>query len=102
MNKIDLKKLINFKGNRFALTKACSEYAKKVRYLHPDDYEKIKNRDSVLSLDHVLNNEISYTLEKSEYDDELDRDSLFFSSEEKESQETEKNLEDKQAKNPEN
>ncbi len=78
---IDLEKLIDFKGNRYTLAKACSEYAKKARGLYPDEYESINNKDSVLALSHVLDHKISYSLEKSKFeDDDLDRESILFNS----------------------
>ena len=81
MDKFYLKKLIDFRGNRYVLTKACNEYAKKVRNLFPDDYEKIKNKDSILALSHMLKDDISYTLEKPEFEeDDLAKESILFDS----------------------
>ena len=104
MDKSYLKKLVDFKGNRYVLTKACNEYAKKVRYLSPDDYEKVKSKDSLLALSHMLEEEVSYTLEKPQFEeDDLTRESILFDPKfSPESDNKEKSEEAEMSENPEN
>lgn len=59
-----LEKLLNFKGNRYELARACMEYAKKVRYLESDEYHTVGEKDALVALKAVLDSKIRYTLEQ--------------------------------------
>lgn len=59
-----LEKLINYKGNRYELSKACMEYAKKVRYLESDEYHRVAEKDALVSLKAILDGKIQYTREE--------------------------------------
>jgi DNA-directed RNA polymerase subunit K/omega len=72
-----LEKLINFKGNRYELARASMEYAKKVRYLETDEYNRIGKKDALVALRAVLDDEIKYTLDEPELEDYLDMDEGF-------------------------
>ncbi len=69
-----LEKLINYKGNRYLLAKACIGYAKKVRFLEPDEYQKLERKDALVSLKHVLDEDVKYLLHESELFAEEDDD----------------------------
>ena len=61
-----LEKLVNFEGNRYELAKACMEYAKKVRFLEPDEYQKVGKKDTLVALKHILNEEVRYHRDEKE------------------------------------
>ncbi len=64
-----LDKLLNFKGNRYELARACMEYAKKVRYLAPDEYHRVGEKDALVAMKAVLDGDIRYTLEAVDKED---------------------------------
>jgi DNA-directed RNA polymerase subunit K/omega len=67
-----LKKLIDFKGNRYELARAAMEYAKKVRYLETDEYHKVGEKDALVALRAVLEGDIKYTLDEQDIVDDMD------------------------------
>jgi DNA-directed RNA polymerase subunit K/omega len=58
-----LKRLLDFQGNRYELARACMEYAKKVRYLQPEDYHSTGEKDALVAMRSVLDGNIHYTLD---------------------------------------
>ena len=58
-----LEQLLNFKENKYELARACMEYAKKVRYLQPDEYHMTGEKDALVALRSVLDKQIHYTFE---------------------------------------
>lgn len=68
-----LEKLLDYKGNRYELARACMEYAKRVRYIAPDEYKKIGEKEALVALKHLLDKDIKYTSDPFEieiYEDE--------------------------------
>lgn len=87
------KKLLDYKENRYALAKACMEYAKKVRYLNSDEYTKSGDKDSLVAIDYLLEGKIQYTLNRSEIELDLSEDSIILTSQPKEeNQDTEDSI----------
>lgn len=56
-----LEKLLDYEGNRYELTKACIEYAKKVRMLGIDEYVRSGEKDALVALKAVLEGEIKFS-----------------------------------------
>ncbi|HMB00092.1 MAG TPA: hypothetical protein VKS21_03810 [Spirochaetota bacterium] len=67
-----LKKLINYNGNRFELAKACMDYAHKVRYLQSDEYKEVGEKDALVALKAILDNDIKYTRDETEIEDDFE------------------------------
>ena len=55
-----LKDLIDYRDNRYELATACIEYARKVRFLAGDEYRQVERKDALVSLKHILAEDISY------------------------------------------
>lgn len=69
-----LQKLLDFQGNRYELARAAMEYAKKVRYLQPDEYHATGEKDALVALRSVLDGKINYTLEQVNRDEMVEFD----------------------------
>lgn len=65
-----LEKLIDFKGNRYELARACMEYAKKVRMLETNEYNDVGEKDALVALKALLDGDIKYTKEESALEDD--------------------------------
>ena len=65
-----LQKLLDYKGNRYALAKASMIYARKVRYLHKDEYKLAGEKDALVSLKHVLNEDVKFSCDPIHMDDD--------------------------------
>lgn len=70
------KKLLDYPDNRYALAKACMEYAKKVRYLHAEEYHEAADKDTLVAIDHLLEGKVNYTMDQSEIEIDLSEDSI--------------------------
>ena len=67
-----LEKLVDYKGNRYELARACMEYAKKVRILEIDEYHEVNGKDALVAIKALLDGKIKYTMdviEDEDYDD---------------------------------
>ena len=64
-----LKALINFKGNRYELAKACMEYAKKVRMLETNEYHAVGEKDALVALKALLEKKIKYTMDETDIEE---------------------------------
>jgi len=73
----DLKKLIDYKGNRYELARAGMEYAKKVRYLETDEYHKVNEKDALVSLKAVLDEKIHFTMSDADTERFEEEDEVF-------------------------
>ena len=68
-----LEKLLNYEGNRYELARACMEYARRVRYLVPNEYQRMGEKEALVALHHLLEGGIKYTSDRFEieiYEDE--------------------------------
>lgn len=74
-NYFSLEKLLDYQGNRYELARACMEYARRVRYLVPNEYQKMGEKEALVSLHHLLEGGIKYTSDRFEieiYEDEAE------------------------------
>ncbi len=74
MNEIPLEKILNYKGNRYELARACMEYVRCVRYLNKDDEQTHQRKEALIAIEHILDKNISYTADKFQieiYQDEI-------------------------------
>ena len=70
-----LEKLLNYEGNRYELARACMEYARRVRYLVPNEYQRMGEKEALVALHHLLEGGIKYTSDRFEieiYEDEAE------------------------------
>ena len=64
-----LEKLVDYKGNRYELARACMEYAKKVRMLEIDEYHEVNGKDALVAIKALLDDKIKYTMDVMEDED---------------------------------
>ena len=70
-----LDKLLNYTGNRYQLARACMEYARRARYIDPEEYEKMGEKEALIALKHLLEGDVQFTADKFEveiYEDEAE------------------------------
>ena len=66
---IPLKELLNYKESRYDLAKAAIEYAKKVRYTETQNFKKMNNKESAVSINSILKGKIKFTKKNIDLED---------------------------------
>ncbi|BBM88808.1 hypothetical protein COTS27_00493 [Spirochaetota bacterium] len=73
---IPLEQLLNYKGNRYKIARACMEYVKCIRYLNKEEANSDQAKEVLVALKHILDNDIKHTSDKFEI--ELHQDEIEF------------------------
>lgn len=71
---LDIEKLIDFKGNRYELARACMEYAPKSSIVNEKDYLDANEKSAIVTINDILNGRIKYTMQE---EDEFVEEDIF-------------------------